>query len=321
MQNCIILLVAFCLDLLLGDPKWLYHPVQGMGVGITQMEKWLRNCLPKTPAGELWGGLFLACAIPGMVGLVLWMLLEGMQMLYPPSGMLLRVWFCYQFLALKSLGDASGQVYDALQKAGLEAGRHAVSHIVGRDVETLTQEGVIQATVETVAENTTDGVIAPLFYMALGGPILGGIYKAVNTLDSMVGYKNEKYLYFGRASAKLDDLFNWLPARLAGWVMVASAFVIGLDGKGAFQIYKRDRKKHKSPNAAHTEAACAGALGICLGGDAYYFGTLYKKEKIGEATRAVEIEDILRARHLSFATSVGVLLLIVLMQAGFLFFQ
>lgn len=195
-------------------------------------------------------------------------------------------------------------MYRCLKEQDLKAARKAVSMIVGRDTENLTEEGVIKAAVETVAENTSDGVTAPLFYMMLGGAPLGFLYKAVNTMDSMLGYKNEKYLYFGKIPAKLDDIFNYIPARLTALTMICASFLAGMDGKNAKKIYLRDRNKHASPNAAQTESVCAGALRIRLAGDAVYFGKLYKKEFIGEALRPIEPEDILKSGRLMYMTTI-----------------
>lgn len=176
--------------------------------------------------------------------------------------------------------------------------------IVGRDTESLTEEGVTKAAVETVAENTSDGVVAPLFYMVIGGACLGFAYKAVNTMDSMVGYKNEKYRYFGTAAARLDDVVNFIPARIAAALMIAASFLLGMDGKRAVSIYRRDRKNHKSPNAAQTESVMAGALGVELAGNAWYFGTLYEKPAIGDAVRKIEIRDIRNSHRLLYGTSI-----------------
>ena len=200
------------------------------------------------------------------------------------------------------------RVYDRLKYGTLEEARKAVSMIVGRDTEHLTEEGVAKAAIETVAENTSDGVIAPMLYTALGGPVLGFLYKAVNTMDSMLGYKNETYLYFGRIPAKMDDLFNYIPARLTAWFMVLASFLTGLNGKNAWKIYRRDCRKHASPNSAQSEAVCAGALDVQLAGDAVYFGKIHKKEFIGDPFRKIEAEDIPRAGRLMYVTTVLMLL-------------
>ena len=196
---------------------------------------------------------------------------------YPSVDLLfLRVVLVLSDLCGKSLSEESKKVYYCLKRNDMKEARRAVSMIVGRDTENLTEEGVTKAAVETVAENTSDGVTAPLLYMMLGGAPLGFLYKAVNTMDSMLGYKNEKYLYFGKIPAKMDDVFNFIPARVTAMFMVCASFLAGLDGKNAWRIYLRDRRKHASPNAAQTESVCAGALRIRLAGDAVYFGKFIK---------------------------------------------
>lgn len=224
---------------------------------------------------------------------------------HPMLGAVLECVMTYQMLAAKCLKTESMKVYQCLKHVSLEQAREAVSMIVGRDTKYLDEEGVAKAAVETVAENTSDGVIAPMLYLAAGGPVLGFLYKAVNTMDSMVGYKNDKYMYFGRAAAKLDDFVNFLPARVSACLMIAASFLAGshFSGTGAWRIYQRDRKKHASPNAGQTEAVCAGALSIRLAGDASYFGRTVNKPYIGEAVRGVEYEDIRRANRLMYITA------------------
>ena len=208
---------------------------------------------------------------------------------------------CYQLLAARALRDESVKVYKALRDGTLEEARKAVSMIVGRDTDRLDEIGVAKAAVETVAENASDGVIAPLLFLAIGGAPLGVLYKSINTMDSMVGYKNDRYLYFGRAAAKLDDLVNFIPARLAGVLLCLAARPAGFDGRNAWRIFRRDRKNHKSPNSAHTEAAAAGALDVQLAGSSYYFGKLVEKPTIGDPLRPVEPADILRCNRLMYA--------------------
>lgn len=228
-------------------------------------------------------------------------------------GLALESFWCYQIFATKSLKVESDRVYIALKDKGLEAGRKAVSMIVGRDTQNLTEEGVIKAAVETVAENTSDGVIAPLFYMLIGGAVLGFTYKAINTMDSMVGYKNDKYQWFGTAAAKLDDVVNFIPARVSAVLMILAAYLIGMDGKNAACIFRRDRFNHKSPNSAQTEAVMAGALDVQLAGDAWYFGKLHKKPTIGDPVREMELLDIRRSHKLLYGTAMlGLILGIIL---------
>lgn len=243
------------------------------------------------------------------------LLLVGAYMLHPWAGCTLEGWLTYRLLAARNLRDASMRVYRALQSGSLADSRYAVSMIVGRDTTVLDETGVTKAAVETVAENTSDGVIAPMLYMALGGPVLGMMYKAVNTMDSMVGYRNDKYMDFGRAAARLDDGVNFIPARISGLLMVAAAFLLGFserlrgsapiyNGRRAFRIFLRDRRKHASPNAAHTEAACAGALGVQLAGNARYFGRIVEKPTLGADLRPVVPADIPRANRLMLGTAV-----------------
>lgn len=232
-----------------------------------------------------------------------------------------ETFLCYQLFAVKSLKTESDKVYQALTGEGLEAGQRAVSMIVGRDTGELDEKGVIKAAVETVAENTSDGVVAPMFYMVMGGAVLGFAYKAINTMDSMVGYKNEKYRYFGTAAAKLDDVVNYLPARISAWLMIVATFITGYDGKNAYRIYRRDRHNHQSPNSAQTESVMAGALDVQLAGSAYYFGKLYEKPTIGDAKREVEVSDIRRSHRLLYGTAWLALLLFLAVQVmvtGFL---
>lgn len=228
-------------------------------------------------------------------------------------GLALESFWCYQIFATKSLKVESDRVYIALKDKGLEAGRKAVSMIVGRDTQNLTEEGVTKAAVETVAENTSDGVIAPLFYMLIGGAVLGFTYKAINTMDSMVGYKNDKYQWFGTAAAKLDDVVNFIPARVSAVLMILAAYLTGMDGKNAARIFRRDRFNHKSPNSAQTEAVMAGALDVQLAGDAWYFGKLHKKPTIGDPVREMELLDIRRSHKLLYGTAMlGLILGIIL---------
>ena len=221
---------------------------------------------------------------------------------------------CWQCVAARDLKKESFAVYDELKKGDLAGARKAVSMIVGRDVERLDETGVTKAAVETIAENTSDGVIAPLFYMMLLGGAGGCLYKAVNTMDSMVGYTNEKYINFGRTAAKTDDVFNYIPARLAAVLMIAAAYLGKFDGPNAVRIFKRDRYKHASPNSAQTESVCAGALDIQLAGDAWYFGELHKKEFIGDPIRPVEYEDIKRAAKLLDGTAYLMIALIIVVR-------
>ena len=302
-----ILLAAaagFLLDMIFGDPHWLPHPVRLIGFGISVGERILRKFFPKTPRGELAAGAILAVIIPVLSFAVPFVLLWLAGMVGWWLRFILAAVFCYQALAAKCLRVESMRVYHALKKEGLEAGRKAVSWIVGRDTANLSEEQVTKAAVETIAENTSDGEIAPLFYLLLGGAPLGFFYKAVNTMDSMIGYKNDKYLYFGRVAARMDDVLNFIPAILSAWLMTAASFLLGMDGKNAWKIYRRDRKNHASPNSARTESVCAGALRVQLAGDAFYFGKLVKKPTIGDPLRPVVLDDIPAANRLMYLTSI-----------------
>lgn len=289
---------GFFIDLLLGDPQGWPHLIRGFGLLIAALERALYPLKNKRLGGVLLVAcvLLLCTGVPALLLLLAW---RASPWLY----FALESLFCWQLLATKSLKTESRAVYDALAGGDLPQARNAVSRIVGRDTASLDESGVTRAAVETVAENASDGVAAPLICIALGGAALGCLYKAANTMDSMVGYKNERYLDFGRAAAKLDDALNFIPARLCAAVMLCAARLCGMDAKNALRIYRRDRHNHASPNSAHTEAVMAGALEVRLAGDAYYFGKLCKKPFIGDALRPIEPADILRAHRLLYATA------------------
>lgn len=316
-------LIAFAMDAMLGDPRWTPHPVVFIGKMIGLLEKGLRAIFPKTKNGQLIAGLLLVLVTLvislGLPLLVLYILARA----FPPLAVAMNLIWCWQIIAAKSLQDAALDVERGLREGGLAGGREYLSMIVGRDTAQLDQEGIIKATVETVAENTTDGVIAPLIFIALGGAPLGFLYKAVNTLDSMVGYKNEKYIYFGRAAARLDDVVNFLPARLTALLIVIAAGQSRPEGSPAaerqsaidqsWRIFKRDRKKHASPNSGQTEAAMAGALGVQLAGDATYFGQLYRKPTLGDPIRKIETQDIKRACKVMYRASwIGLVIAVII---------
>ena len=303
-QHVTAMIIGFLLDLCFGDPRWLPHPVRAMGWLISHLETAIRDRLPKTPQGERLGGIVLVSGVLSVTGVCAYGILWAAGRIHPILGLAVECIMCYQMLAARGLRDESMKVWKALKHQDVEGARTAVSMIVGRDTAVLSETGIIKAAVETVAENTSDGVIAPLFYMAFGGGPWAYLYKAVNTMDSMVGYKNEKYLHFGRTAARLDDLLNLIPSRLSALLMIAASFLTGMDGKGAIRIYRRDRRNHKSPNSAQTEAVCAGALQVQLAGNAWYFGTLYEKPTIGDDIRPVEVDDIQRANRLLYMTSV-----------------
>lgn len=296
--------LGFIMDLLFGDPYWLPHPIRLIGNLIAQTEKLFYKDGKRDHKKEYRGGCMTVLTVLLVTGIVTFILLFAAYRFHPLLGAGIEMIMTYQILAIKSLKDESMKVYERLQHGTLEDARHAVSMIVGRDTQNLTEEGITKAAVETVAENTSDGVIAPMLYTALGGPVLGFLYKAVNTMDSMIGYKNDRYLYFGRAAAKLDDAVNFIPARISACLMVmAAVFLKEADQNRAWKIYRRDSRKHASPNSAQTESVCAGALGIQLAGDASYFGKIVKKPYIGDPVRKVETEDIKKINRLMYITA------------------
>lgn len=320
MTICVAAFLGFLLDMWLADPGWMPHPVVLMGKCITRLEEVLRSRFPATPKGERAAGCVLAVLLPVgtlvLTGAIC--LLAGR--IHPLLGMAVQTFWCWQALAVKGLAEESKNVYRQLAAEDLPGARRAVARIVGRDTQALTEEGVTKAAVETVAENFSDGVVAPLFYMMIGGAPLALCYKAVNTMDSMIGYKNQRYLQFGRAAAKLDDAANYLPSRLAAVFWIAAAGLTGQDAPNAWRIWRRDRRNHASPNSAQTESACAGALGVQLAGPAYYFGEYYNKPTIGDAKRPIEPRDILRANRMLFAGAGLALVLGLGLRAGILVF-
>ncbi len=315
-NRSICLAAGFLLDMILGDPYSLPHPVRWIGRLIAFLEGILRK-ETDSPGRKRRGGCLLAVLVLLVCGGVTAMALGVLYHVHRGAGVLAESILCYQMLSMKCLKTESRKVYRALREGDVEQARSAVSMIVGRDTARLDETGIIRAAVETVAENTSDGVIAPMFYFALGGGVLGLLYKAVNTMDSMIGYRNDKYLDFGRCAAKLDDFMNYVPSRLAALLMIAGAGLCRLgwragnprkanipyDPAGAWRVYRRDRYKHASPNSAQTESACAGALGVRLAGDAWYGGVRVAKPYIGDARRPIEAEDIRRADCLLYASS------------------
>ena len=318
----ISILIGAGLDCLIGDPHWMPHPVRLMGALISALEKLLRR--EEDSAAELrFKGLVVTVFVLSTTIQITWGLLIRLYGLHPAAGVVAESILCCYALAARNLRDSSMEVYEALTAAdgSLPKARRAVSMIVGRDTENLDREGVIRAAVETVAENTADGVIAPLFYLALGGAVGGMAYKAVNTMDSMLGYKNERYQYFGTAAARMDDVVGFIPARLSGLLLVAAAGLTGMDMVGAWRIFCRDRYAHKSPNSAQSESAAAGALGVQLAGDAVYGGQVVHKPFIGDPLRKIEAEDIRRANKLMYAASgLGLGLAAVLLAGIYLLF-
>lgn len=319
MNRLIALVLGFCIDLLLGDPHSSLHPVVLIGKLISAAEKAVRKLFPKTPRGEnaagavLW--LFVAAVSTAVPAGILWLAYRVNRFL----GIGLESLMCWQILATKSLRDESMKVYRALLEGDPAKYRYAVSMIVGRDTAQLSDRAVARAAVETVAENTSDGIIAPMLFLAIGGAPLGFFYKAVNTMDSMLGYVEMPYKNIGLVPAKLDDVFNYIPARLSALLMLAAGALEGLDVRNGYRIWRRDRRNHASPNSAQTESVCAGLLGLQLAGDASYHGVLHKKPYIGDPIREIEYADIPRACRLLYGTAIlalvlfaGIRLLIVL---------
>ena len=301
--SLVALVMGYILDLIFGDPYWMPHPVRFIGNLISILEKVIRRFMPKTKRGEYIGGIILTVMVVSISMVIPLVIILMAKSINTYLALTVETFMCYQILATKSLKVESMKVYDELAKNDLPSARKAVSMIVGRDTKDLTFSGVAKAAVETVAENTSDGIIAPMIFIAIGGAPMGFFYKAINTLDSMVGYKNERYMNFGRFAAKLDDVVNYLPARISAYQMILSSFFLRYDYKNAFKIYKRDRYNHASPNSAQTESVCAGALDVQLAGNAYYFGKLYEKPTIGDDIREINYDDIKKANRLLYCTS------------------
>jgi adenosylcobinamide-phosphate synthase len=295
---------GFIIDLILGDPRWMPHPVVIIGKCITLLERFFRKIMPKSHAGEFIGGLFMTIIIVGGTFGITFALCELAYRYNKWVFLALETLWCWQCVAIRDLKVESMAVYRKLKEGDLEGARKAVGRIVGRDTQELTDIGVTKAALETIAENFADGVLAPVLYMMILGAPLAMTYKAINTIDSMCGYKNERYLYFGKAGAHLDDVVGWIPARLAALVWILAAGLTGNDMKNAWKIWRRDHSKSASPNSSHTESACAGSLDIQLLGPAYYFGEYYDKQYVGDPIRPVEYEDIKRANVMMYVSAV-----------------
>ena len=309
-DSTIIILAAVIIDLVFGDPRWIAHPVEYIGKQIELLENVLRRFRIK----ETVGGVLLLVGTVAATVVTAEALISSLTVIFPWVGVAAGIFFSYACIAARSLHQESKLVADALAAGDLPEARRLLARIVGRDTEGLDEREMWRALVETVSENTSDGVIAPLLYLMIGGPVLGLAYKAVNTLDSMVGYKNERYLKFGWASARCDDLMNYLPARLTGLMMVVVAPLVGLSGAEAWKIMVRDRRNHSSPNSGYPEAAAAGALGVQLGGTNLYGGVAVAKPTIGEERRSLSLQSYRGAIRLMYATEallVAVWLLVV----------
>ena len=303
------LIIGFVIDLIVGDPHSFPHPVVLIGKLIDALEHGLRKMFPKTAFGEKFAGTILWILVVLfsflLPAFILW-LCHGIS---PWLRLGVESVMCWQILATKSLRDESMKVYHALESGDIEKSRYAVSMIVGRDTAALDDAGVTRAAVETVAENTSDGIVAPLIFLAIGGAPLGFFYKAVNTMDSMLGYVEPPYKNIGLVPAKMDDVVNFIPARISALLMLAAGGILRLDVKNGWKIFCRDRFNHASPNSAQTESVCAGLLRLRLAGDAWYHGVLHKKKYIGDALREIEHEDIPRAGRLLYVTALLALLL------------
>lgn len=311
MKTNFIVFIAFILDLILGDPYWLYHPVRLIGALITKLEKIIKN--PKTDLSLFISGMllvFIVLLISFFVPFFILLFCDNISLYLKIA---VNCFLCYQIIAAKCLKLESMKIYNCLKLKDITNAKKYLSYIVGRDTQNLTEQQIIKATIETISENTCDGVVAPIIYMLIGGAPLGFLYKAINTMDSMIGYKNDKYIFFGKFAAKLDDIANFIPAIVSAYLMIFSSFLLKLDYKNAYKIYNRDKYNHASPNSAKTESVCAGALNICLAGDTYYFGKLVKKPTIGDFNKIAELNDIKRAINLMYVTSILIIFLGVIL--------
>jgi len=304
------LTIGFILDIIIGDPNNPLHPIRGIGYVARKLEIIFRSILKK----------YLKFA-----GLVVWIVTVALTFMFAFGivniakkfniyfGIILEGILIYFCIASKGLLVEGYKVIKFLLKHDLDGARKQLAFIVGRDTRTLNKEGVIRAVIETIAENMADGIIAPLFYAGIFGAPLAFAYKAVNTLDSMFGYKNDNYIDFGYFPAKLDDIFNYIPARITGILIVISAKILKYDYKNSSKIYKRDRYNHTSPNSAHPEAAMAGALGVQLGGANYYFGKLVEKPTIGDNLKEIQIEDVHKTGKVLYLSSfIGFIIALVI---------
>ena len=310
---------GFLLDLAIGDPHGWPHPIILIGNLISRLEKRVRAVSGTDPDKLLRGGFVLVLVVCILSFSVPYLILLAAGTVHPWLRFAVETVMCYQIFCTRSLRDESMKVYDALEAHDLPLGRKMLSWIVGRDTAELSEEEVIKGAVETVAENTADGIIAPMLYMFIGGAPLAFLYKGINTMDSMIGYKDEKFLYIGRYAAKLDDIANFIPARICAFCMMAASFFTGLDAKNAWKIFWRDRYHHLSPNSAQTESVAAGALHLMLGGDHYYFGKLVHKETIGDDLEHAASLHIKQMNLLMYFTSITGLLGFSLLRAIYLF--
>lgn len=296
--------LGFIMDCILGDPVNIPHPVCFIGSFISKSEKVLRRIFPDTSKGKRTAGLFMAVITVLVTGIISYSIIFIANKINFWLGFAVNTVMCWQIFAAKCLKQEALKVMEKIKNEDLQGARYQISMLVGRDTQNLSFKQITKAAVETVAENTSDGVVAPLFWMIIGGPALGFCYKAINTMDSMVGYKNDKYIDFGRYPAKLDDLANYIPARICALSMILAAFVLKMDWKNSFYIWKRDKRKHSSPNSAQTESVCAGALKIQLAGNATYFGKLYEKPFIGDDIQPINYNHIKDSCNLMYGASI-----------------
>jgi adenosylcobinamide-phosphate synthase len=306
------IVAGFLIDFFVGDPHALPHPVIWIGRLIALLDQKLR----RGDRRDIRRGGVTVLIVIAVSTILPALLLIAARAIHPAAYLVLQSVMCWQMLAARQLVRESDRVRVRLNEGDLDGAREAVSYIVGRDTDALDRDGVCRAAVETVAENTCDGVIAPLLWMLLFGAAGGFFYKAVNTMDSMIGYKNEKYRYFGRVAAKCDDAVNYIPARLSALSMLAVCPILRMNTKNAWRIFRRDRYKHPSPNSAQTESVCAGALQVQLAGDAFYGGVLHKKDFIGDPIRRIEPDDIKRANRLMYTASALMLTIGMLLRIG-----
>jgi adenosylcobinamide-phosphate synthase len=302
------LTAAYLLDLIFGDPTWAPHPIRWIGVLIGAVEERL---YPKTSHAALHlaaGSVFWAAVMGTVVGTA-WLLLRMAGLIHPALASLVAVWLACTTLATRSLHGESSKVATALCRADLPGARQALSRLVSRETAEMTEEDILRALLETVAENLSDGVVAPLFYLAVGGSVLAMAYKAVSTMDSMVGYRNQRYRSFGTFAARADDVANWIPARLTGWLLVAAAYCWQLNWQNARRIMVRDGHQHKSPNAGIPEAAAAGALDVRLGGPGTYFGEVVIKPTLGDPSQPLNLQSYNRLIRMLYTVSLMAMLL------------
>jgi adenosylcobinamide-phosphate synthase len=313
------IVVGCILDFIFGDPKWLPHPIRFIGFLIKNGEKWLRK-LGRSHRWEYIGGAILSILVISIVTFLSLIILIWLYKINLFLAMAVHSLMCYQIIAAKCLRDEGIIIFNELKKGDLGGAQQKLSLIVSRDTASLDESRIVKSTVETISENTSDGVVAPLIFMLIGGAPLGFLYKTINTLDSMIGYKNERYIRFGRFAAKLDDIFNYVPARISAWMMILASRICGYDWRKAIIIFRRDRSNHPSPNSAQTESVCAGALGIQIAGANYYFGKLIEKPTIGDDLRPAVKEDILKANRLMYGSFLLTLLAGIIVWSAVLAF-